>query len=154
MQERYVVVEVLDRILQFPARAHRLCFETARRGHGHLQVRVLRVDGGLLLGDRDLIRLLVQLGDEVAFAHTVIVIHQNPGDLACDAGSHERHVAIHISVIRRNGGQSPVDIRNAEGEHGRQHKRTEHADEQAPSPRRSVDWRRQGCAFYRSGFAR
>ena len=60
----------------------------------------------LLLRDRDLKGLLVQFGEKLSFADTVIVIHQNPGNLAADAGSNERHMAVHVCVIRRNGVES------------------------------------------------
>ena len=113
MQQGHLVVDVLDGVLQFPAPAPGLCFDTAHRGRGRLQIRLRGIDRRFLFGDRDLVGLLVQLGEKISLANTVVVIDQNPGNLAADAGSNERHMAIHICVIRRNGIEGQFDPGNS-----------------------------------------
>jgi hypothetical protein len=112
-QKSYLVVQVLHGTLQFPAPARGFCFNTARLGFGRLQVCVCGVDGRSLLRYCDLKRLLVQFGEKLCFLNTVIVIHQNPGNLAADAGSNERHMPVHVCIIRRNGIEGQADPGNA-----------------------------------------
>ena len=59
-------------------------------------------------------RLLVQFDEEISLVHAVVVVHQNPGDLAVHAGRDERHVAVHECVVRRNGVEHRPDPGNAE----------------------------------------
>jgi hypothetical protein len=87
VQKGDLVVEVLHGALQFPPSASGFCFNTARLGVGRLQVRLCGVDRRSLLRDHDLIRLPVEFSEKLSFTHTVIVIHQNPGNLAADAGA-------------------------------------------------------------------
>ena len=105
-----MVVEVLHGALQFPAPAPGFCFNTARLGFGRLQVRLCGVDRRSLLRDRDLKGLLVQFGEKLSLANTVIVIHQNPGNLAADTGSNECHMPVHVCVICRNGVESQTNL--------------------------------------------
>jgi hypothetical protein len=77
MQQGYLVVNVLDCVLQPEALAPGLCFDTAHQGRGRLQIRLCRIDGRTLHGDRVLKWLLVQLDKKISLAHTVVVIHQN-----------------------------------------------------------------------------
>ena len=50
MQKGYLVVEVLHGVLQFPAPASGFCFNAARLGFGHLQVRLgLRHPGPVIV---------------------------------------------------------------------------------------------------------
>ncbi len=93
-------------MLQIPALAPGLCFDTAHLGPGRLQIRLCGIDGGLLHGDRVLKRLLVQLNKKISLVHAVVVIHQNPGNLAVDAGSDEGHVTVDESIIRRHRAES------------------------------------------------
>ena len=65
------------------------------------------------LKDGDLIGLLVQFGAKLSFLNSVIVIHQNMGNLAADTGSDECHMPVHVGVIRRNGIESEADLGNA-----------------------------------------
>ena len=74
------------------------------------------------------IRLLVQLGEKVSLVHAVVVVHQNPGDLTADAGSNKRHVAVHVSVVRRNSVEGQFDPRDAEFPDRRQHQSGQQSD--------------------------
>ena len=82
--------------------------------NGCLQVRLRRVDCCLLLGDGNLIRLLVQLGEEISLMHAIVVIHQNAGDLSRNAGRNKRHVPIHVCVVGGDGIEHLLDPRDAE----------------------------------------
>jgi len=64
--------------------------------------------------DRVRKRLLVEFGEKLAFVHTVVVVHQYRGDLAGDPGSNERHMAVDVGVVRRNGVERFEDPRDAE----------------------------------------
>jgi hypothetical protein len=65
-------------------------------------VRRRRIDGRLFDCDCDLKGLLVQFDQEVSLAHPVVIIHQNPRNLASDAGGDEGDVTVDVGVIRRN----------------------------------------------------
>jgi hypothetical protein len=117
-QQRDLVVDVLHGVLERPAPAHGLRFKAAHFGPGHLQVCGRRIDRRLFDRDRDLKRLLVQLDQKVAFAHPVVVVHQNPRDLALDAGGHECDVTVDVCVIRRNRVERRLDPGNAKPKGG------------------------------------
>ena len=70
------------------------------------QVRLGRVDSRLLDGDGGPIGLLVQFDEKIAPAHPVVVIDENARDLAADPGGNEGHVAVHESIVGRNGVES------------------------------------------------
>jgi hypothetical protein len=80
-----------------------LCFDIPHRGLGRAQVRLCGIDGRSFHSNRVLKRLLVEFGEKLAFVHTVVGINQHPRDLAGDPGSDERHVAVDVGVVRRNG---------------------------------------------------
>ena len=61
-----------------------------------------------------MIRLRVQFDQNISFTYTVVVIHQDPGNLAADAGGNERQVAVHVCIVRRNGVDRQADRWNAE----------------------------------------
>ena len=126
VQQRDLVIDILHGVLQVPASAHCLRFDRACRRVGGLQVCFRGVDRCLLLGDRNPVRLLVQLGEEISLVHTVVVIHQNAGNLSCHAGRNERHVPIHVSVVRGDGVEHLLDPRDAEHEENRQDSNAEH----------------------------
>jgi len=109
-----LILNALHGVLQIPAPAPGLCFDTAHLGPGRLRIRLCGIDGGLLHGDRVLKRLLVQLNKKISLAHTVVVIHQNARHLTVDAGSNECHVTVHESIIRRYRGEGEPDPGNAE----------------------------------------
>ena len=49
--------------------------------------------------DLILVRLLVELDQQVPLFHTIVVVHQDAAHLAGDPGGHEGHVAVDVSVI-------------------------------------------------------
>ena len=134
VQQGDLVVDVLHGVLQRPAPAHGLRFDATDFGPGHLQVRRSRIDSRRLDRDCDLKRLLVQLDQKVAFAHPVVVVHQNPRNLALDAGGDERHVTVDIGIVRRNCVEGRLDPGNAEPKGGGQDQNAQGA-EQHFSPR-------------------
>jgi hypothetical protein len=114
VQQRDFVVDILYGVLQPPAPGPCLCFDIPRRSFGCAQVRLCGIDGRSFHSDRVLKRLLVEFGEKLAFVHTVVVVHQYPGDLAGDPGSNERHMAVDVGVVRRNGVERFEDPRDAE----------------------------------------
>ena len=113
-----MILDVLNGVLQIPAPAHGLCFDAAHLGPGRLQIRLCGIDGRLLHGDCVLEWLLVQFNKKISLVHTVVVIHQNSGNLTVDAGSDECHVTVHESIIRRNRAESQPDLGNTEPKGG------------------------------------
>ncbi len=121
MQKSYLVFDVLDGVLQLPAPGSVACASiprtvalAARRSASAVST------AALFTADRVLIWLLVQLGEKIALVHTVVVVHQHPGDLAADAGSDERHMAVDVGVVRRDGVEGCKDPGDAEYADGRQ----------------------------------
>ena len=57
------------------------------------------VHGGLLDRDLNLVRLLVELDQQVALFHAVVVVHQDLGHLAGHPGGDEGHVAVDVGVV-------------------------------------------------------
>ena len=83
------VVDVLDRPLELPPLAPGLGQGAPDLGLGGLQVG-LGVDHGRFLDvDLNLVRLLVELDQQVSLLHSVVVVHQDPAHLAGDPGGHE-----------------------------------------------------------------
>ena len=117
-QQGDLVVDVLHGVLQRPAPAHGLRFDAAHFGLGHLQVCRRRIDSRLFDRDRDLKGLLVQLDQKVSFAHPVVVVDEDPRNLASDAGGDERDVTVDVCVIRRNRVERRLDPGNAEPKGG------------------------------------
>ncbi len=103
MQKRDFVVDILYGVLQSPAPGPCLCFDIPHRGFSRAQVRGCGIDGRSFHSNRVLKRLLVEFGEKLAFVHTVVVVDQYPGDLAGDPGRDERHMAVDVGVVRRNG---------------------------------------------------
>jgi hypothetical protein len=62
-----------------------------------------RINGRLFDCDLDLKRLRIEPNQDIAFFHTVIVINQNLRDLAAHARRNESDIAVHVSVVSRNG---------------------------------------------------
>ncbi len=148
MQQSDLVVDVLHRVLQVPAPAQCQCLDRAHRRGGGLQVRRRDVDRGLLFGDRDLVRLLIQRGEEIAFVHTVVVIHQNAGNLACYAGCYKRHVPIDECVVRGGGVEHRPDPRNAE------HEKSQGSNSDRPGENFSLPRSLSGVLRHRGRFRR
>ena len=103
MQKRDFVVDILHGVLQSPAPGPCLCFDIPRRGCSRAQVRGCGIDGRSFHGNRGLKRLLVEFGKKLAFVHTVVVIDQDPGNLAGDPGRDKGHMTVDVGVVRRNG---------------------------------------------------
>lgn len=59
-------------------------------------------------------RFFVDFGEKLAFAHTVVVVHQNPGDLAGNPRGDEGHMAVDVGVVRRDGFEGCKDPGDAE----------------------------------------
>ena len=135
VQESDLVVDILHGVLQVPAPAPCLRFDRAHRRGGCLQVCFRGVDRCLLLGDRNPVRLLVQLGEEISLVHTVVVVHQNAGNLSCHAGRNKRHVPIHECVVRGDGVEHLLDPRDAEHEENCQDSNAEHTGQKLSLPR-------------------
>ena len=74
----------------------------AHLGLGGHQVGFGRRHGGFLDLDLNLVRLLVELDQQVALFHAVVVIHQDLGHLARHPGGDEGHVAVDVGVIGGN----------------------------------------------------
>ena len=93
------------------------------------EIRLRGIDGRLLHGDGVPKWLLVQFDKKIALVHAVVVIHQNPGDLAVDARGDERHMAVHVGVVGRNRAEHEPDPGNAK-HHGRDDRSAERTDHQ------------------------
>ena len=132
VQESDLVVDVLYGVLELPALAPRLGLETAhRRGRRH-QIRRAVIHRRLLHGDGEPERLLVQLDEKVALAHTIVVVHQHPEHLARHPGRDEGDMAVHKGVVRRNGVQGLLNPGNAEDQGGQQNQAADCAQQQPP----------------------
>src|SRR4051794_20775492 len=134
MQQRYLVFDIFDGLLQLPAPAPGLGFDAAHRGPGSLEIRLRGVDSRLLHGDRVPKWLLVQFNKEISLAHAIVVIHQDPGDLTVDAGGDERYMAVHEGVVGRNRAEHEPDPGNPK-HRSRDDYSAEHTNQQN-SPRR------------------
>jgi hypothetical protein len=134
MQKSDLVFEALDGALQFPAPAPGFGFDSPHAGDGRLQIRVRRIDRRFLLRDGDLKGFLVDLREKVAFVQAIVVIDQNTGNLSAYARCDERYVPVDIGVVRRNGGESEPDPRDAKRA-GQDQNHDNRADQQ-PSPSR------------------
>ena len=121
-----LVVHVLDGVLQVPALAPGLRFDSAHWACGRQQVG-LAVSTRPLCATCDLVGLLVELREQIALVHAVVVVDQNPRDLAGDARRDEGDVPVHVGVIGRNRVEGLLDIGNAEYEDRRQGERADGA---------------------------
>ena len=101
--QRDLIVHVFNRVLEFEAQASGLPNLTAHRGLCHNQISLHGIDRGLLDRDLHAIRFRIELDENVAFFDPIIVIDKDARDLSAHTRRHERDVAIHISVISRNG---------------------------------------------------
>jgi hypothetical protein len=129
----YLVFDILDGFLQLPAPAPGLCFDAAHRGPGRLEIRLCGIDGRLLHCDCVPKWLVIQFNKKISLVHTVVVIHQNPRNLAMDARSDERHVAVHEGVVGRNRAEHEPDPGNAK-HRGRDDHSAEHTGQQHSPP--------------------
>ncbi len=81
--------------------------------------------------------------------HTVVVIHQNAGDLPCHAGRNKRHVPIHECVVRGGGVEHRLDPRDAEHEENCENSNTEHTCQKRSLPRSLSGLLRHGAGLRR-----
>ena len=95
-------VDVLDGVLELEPIGPGLGHQAAHLGLGGRQVRLGRRHGGFLDRDLNLVRLLVELDQQVPLLHAVVVVHQDLAHLAGDPGSHEGHVAVDVGVVGGN----------------------------------------------------
>ncbi len=81
--------------------------------------------------------------------HTVVVIHQNAGNLSCHAGRNKRHVPIHVGVVGGDGVEHLLDQRDAEHEENRQDGNAEHTGQKRSHPRGLSGLPRHGVGLRR-----
>ena len=95
----HLIIHVLNRVGEFETQAPRRGNLTAHCGLGDNEVRLRGIDRGLL--DRNLyaIRLPVELDEQVAFFHPVVVLNKHASHLTDDARCDERDVTIHVGII-------------------------------------------------------
>jgi hypothetical protein len=114
-----------------------------------LQVCFRGVDRRLLFGHCNPVRLLVQLGKDISIMHTVVVIHQDAGNLSCHARRNERHVPIHECVAGGVCVEHLLDPRDAQYEENRRHSDTEHSGQKLVLPRSLSGLLRHGARLRR-----
>jgi hypothetical protein len=81
--------------------------------------------------------------------HTVIVIHQNAGNLSGHAGCNKRHMPIHKCVVRGDGVEHLLDPRNADDEENSQDSNTEHTGQKHSLALRLLGLLRHGTKLRR-----
>ena len=112
-----LIVDVLHGVFELVAIAACLAGITAHLGLRRHPVPVRRRHRGLLDRNLDLIGLLVELDQQVALFHAVIVIHQDLHYLPRHPGRHKGHMAVHIGVIGRNRRKGQDQPRYQENNH-------------------------------------
>ena len=127
MQLGHPVVDVVHGVLQFPAQAPGLCFDTAHRGRSRNQIRLCNIDGDTFFGDYVLERLLVQLGENISLVNRIVIVDQHPGYLPAYARGNEGHVAVHECVIRRDGVEGQLDPGDPIDPNGRHDQGSQHS---------------------------
>jgi hypothetical protein len=90
-------------VLKFETKTSRLTKLTAHRRLGYDQICLRGVNRSLFDGDLHLKRLRIELNHYVAFFYPVVVINQNLRDLSADARGDESDIAVHVSIVSRNG---------------------------------------------------
>ena len=98
-EQRHRVVDILDRPLELPAQAPGLGQDAPDLGPCGHQLGLGGDQGRLLDVDLDLVRLLVELDQQVPLLHPFVVVHQDAAHLSGDAGGHVGHVAVDVGVI-------------------------------------------------------
>ena len=98
-EQRDRVVDVLDRPLELPAQAPGLGEGAPNLGPSSRQLGLGGDQGRLLDVDLNLVRLLVELDQQVPLLHPLVVVHQDAADLSGDTRRHVGHVAVDVGVI-------------------------------------------------------
>jgi hypothetical protein len=101
--QRNLIVHIFNRVLKFEAQTSGLTDLTAHHSLRHHEVRLRGIDRCLF--DRHLHAkwLRVELNQHIAFLYAIIVIDQYSQDLTWYPRRYERYIAIHVSVIGRDG---------------------------------------------------
>ena len=86
-QEGDLVVDILHRPLELPPQAARLSQDRSNLGLGGLEVGLGADHGRLLDVDLHLVRFAIELDQQVALLHAIVVIDQDPGHLARHPGA-------------------------------------------------------------------
>ena len=86
-QEGDLVVDIFHRPLELPPQAAGLSQDGADLGLGGLEVGLGADHGRLLDVDLHLVRLAIELDQQITPLHAVIVMHQDPGHLAGNTGA-------------------------------------------------------------------
>ncbi len=86
-QQRDLVVHILDGVFEAESQAARLAFDAADLRLRGDQIGLRGVDGGLGDVDLHLVRLLVELHQQVALVDAIVVIDQNAHDLPGTRGA-------------------------------------------------------------------
>jgi hypothetical protein len=128
VQHGHPVIDILHGVSQLRELAPGLCFKATNRSRGSQQIRLCDPDGRSFFGDRNFIRLPVQLGENVSLVDTVVIVDKNPGYLAAYASSNERDMSVHIGVVSRDSVESQFDPGDAVFPDGRQHQSGRHSD--------------------------
>jgi len=112
MQQRDLVFDILDRLLQLPAPTPGQGFDAAHVGPSRCKIRLCGIDSRLLHGDGVPKRLLVEFNEKLTLVHAIVVINENPGNLTVDARGDERHMAVYVRVVGRNRAEHEPDPGN------------------------------------------
>ena len=115
--ESDLVVHVLDGVSELESLAPCLRHQSPHGRLGHNEVCFGNVNSRLLYRHLDAKRLRIELDEHVAFAHTAIVVHQHLHHLAGNARRNKGDVAIHISIVGRDGVQTTQDSRYSNDQH-------------------------------------
>ena len=116
VEEGDLVVDIFDGMFECEACGAGLTCEGLGLGVGGGEIGLGCNDGGLGDVDLDLVGLLVELDEEVAFADAVVVIDVDAGDLAGDARGDEGEVAVDVGVVGGDGGEGADGFGGAEVE--------------------------------------
>ena len=100
-----------DGVLQIEPIAAGLRYRGMSLGLGGDHVRFCCMDRGFLDRHLNLIGLLVELDQQIAFLHAIVVVHQHASNLPRDPRRHKRHMAVDISIVGRNRVQRRSDKR-------------------------------------------
>jgi hypothetical protein len=98
-----LIVYIFDRVLKFKPQAARLCNLTANGRLRRYKPRLRCLNGRLFDCDLHLKRLRIKSNQDIAFFYPVVIINQNLRDLPADARSDEGDIAVHVSIVSRNG---------------------------------------------------
>ena len=102
---------VFHRVIELEAAAAGVRGQAARLGHRGREFRFCCGHRGLFDIHLDLVRLFIELSQDVAHPYSLVVVDQDRGDVAGNSGCDEGDMPIDVSVIRGNGVQRGLDDR-------------------------------------------